>query len=54
QLIEARKALNEAMQPVVSLGREGLRIRRTGLLRDTDDMLRFVELGRALSQKLTG
>lgn len=54
QLIEARKGLNEAMQPVVSLGREGLRIRRTGLLRGTDDMLRFVELGQALSQKLSG
>ncbi|SNS45194.1 hypothetical protein [Antarctobacter heliothermus] len=54
ELIEARKGLNEAMQPVVSLGREGLRIKRTGLLRDTDDMLRFVDLGRALSQKLNG
>ncbi|WP_323770259.1 hypothetical protein [Antarctobacter sp.] len=51
-LIEARAGLNEAMQPVVSLGREGLRIRQTGLLRDTDDMLRFVDLGRALSRKL--
>lgn len=54
ELEKAREGKNEAMQPIVSLGRDGLRVKRSGQLRDPDDMLRFVNLGRALSQKLSG
>lgn len=53
ELAQARQGKNEAMQPVVSISPEGLRIRQTGLLKSRNEVQSFVDLGRALSARLS-